>query len=189
LRILFYSPDSYGLGHVRRTISLTGRLLDDFSGASALVLTGAPRSRYFQCPAHCDYLKLPSVTKDTSGSYVAREISMSLRGSVFGIAVAVGLVSWTELVRLVESRSRALLAGPFMTAVRASGAGRLRAGARHLLPNLAPVLVATVPLVAADGQRLLPGGWWMPLLPGLLLVAISLALTRCRKACSGGIRE
>src|SRR5262249_38388611 len=47
MRILFYSPDSYGLGHVSRTLAIASRLIRDFPAATALVLTGAPRAHYF----------------------------------------------------------------------------------------------------------------------------------------------
>jgi len=79
MKILFYSPDSYGLGHVRRTITLAGRILEGNPGSSALVLTGAPRAHYFNYPSRCDYLKLPTITKDAKGMYVAGELDMSLQ--------------------------------------------------------------------------------------------------------------
>jgi len=82
LHILFYSPDSYGLGHVRRTISLAERVLGQFRDASALVLTGAPRAHYFRYPSRCDYVKLPSVTKGVDGCYKTREIDMPLDDTV-----------------------------------------------------------------------------------------------------------
>lgn len=82
VRILFYSPDSYGLGHVRRTIALAERVLEEFSGASALVLTGAPRAHWFAYPPRCDYLKLPSVTKERDGRYASRELDLTLEETV-----------------------------------------------------------------------------------------------------------
>ncbi len=81
-RILFYSPDSYGLGHVRRTIALAERVLEEFAGASALVLTGAPRAHWFAYPPRCDYLKLPSVTKGEDGRYASRDLDLTLEQTV-----------------------------------------------------------------------------------------------------------
>lgn len=81
-RILFYSPDSYGLGHVRRTIALAERVLEEFADASALVLTGAPRAHWFAYPPRCDYLKLPSVTKGQDGRYISRELDLTLEETV-----------------------------------------------------------------------------------------------------------
>lgn len=82
MRILLYSPDSYGLGHVRRSISLATTLLDHVRGASGLILTGAPRAHYFEYPAGCDYLKLPSMTKDETGAYISRELDMTAANTV-----------------------------------------------------------------------------------------------------------
>jgi len=82
LRLLFYSHDSYGLGHIRRTLGITQRLLKDFPQASALVLTGAPRAHLLDYPARCDYVKLPSVTKSFNGQYTSREIALTLDQTV-----------------------------------------------------------------------------------------------------------
>lgn len=54
MRFLLYSPDSFGLGHIRRTISISEQLLGDFHGSSALILTGAPRAHYFDFLDPCD---------------------------------------------------------------------------------------------------------------------------------------
>jgi len=82
MRVLLYSHDSYGLGHVRRTIAVARRLVADLDSPSALVLTGSPRSHYFSYPTHCDYVKLPSVTKGEDGRYVSREIDLPLAETV-----------------------------------------------------------------------------------------------------------
>jgi len=80
--ILFYSPDSYGLGHVRRTIALAEGVLTRFQKASALVLTGAPRANYFSYPERCDYMKLPSITKREDGCYATRDLDLTLDEAV-----------------------------------------------------------------------------------------------------------
>ncbi len=82
MRLLFYSPDSYGLGHVRRTIALAEVLLGACRHATALVLTGAPRAHFFRYPPRCDYVKLPSVTKNARGEYVSRELDLPLEGTI-----------------------------------------------------------------------------------------------------------
>ena len=82
MRLLLYSPDSYGLGHVRRSISVAKAALSSFSGASALLVTGAPRAHYFDYPEGCDYVKLPSVTKDAKGNYVCKDLGMTLEATL-----------------------------------------------------------------------------------------------------------
>lgn len=82
MRFLFYSHDSYGLGHIRRTLSVAERLLADHPGASSLVLTGAPRANFLRYPERCDYVKLPSVSKGDDGQYVARDIDLPLKQTI-----------------------------------------------------------------------------------------------------------
>ncbi len=131
-------------------------------------------------------------------------LGLLLRGSGLGIGLAIGLASWMEVARLVQAEALKLRARPFVATAIAAGAGRFRIAFRHLLPNLAPILAVAAPLVAtdaillestlsflgftgaseggswggivADGQRLLPDGWWIVLFPGLLLCATALAV-------------
>src|SRR3989442_442667 len=79
---LFYRHDLFGLGHIRRTTVIAERLLRKFPAPSALVVTGSPRAHYFRYPPHCDYLKLPSVSKGPGGRYICREIEMSIADTV-----------------------------------------------------------------------------------------------------------
>ncbi len=82
MKALFYSPDSYGLGHVRRSTSVAEALLNDEPGASALLLTGAPLAGYFDYPRACNYLTLPPVTKDSGGQYVSRNPELHIDTTV-----------------------------------------------------------------------------------------------------------
>ena len=82
MRFVLYSPDSYGLGHVRRSVAVAGAVLDRSPHAWARVLTGAPRAHYFDYPQRCDYVKLPPVTKNLSGRYVAEDEDLTLRQAI-----------------------------------------------------------------------------------------------------------
>src|SRR3990170_2165941 len=70
--------------------------------------------------------------------------------SVFGpnfimIFVAIGLVSWPTLARLIRGQILSLQERDFVLAARAMGASRVRIVVTHLLPNtLGPVIVAAV---------------------------------------------
>lgn len=132
MRILFYSPDSYGLGHVRRTIAIADRLCNDYPDASALVLTGAPRAHYFGYPPRCDYVKLPSVTKDTDGAYRSREIEMPLPDAVEfrGQLIRQTTVSFRPDVLMVD-HSPAGLCGEALPALEELG--RTRPAALRIL--------------------------------------------------------
>lgn len=82
MRIMLYSPDSYGLGHIRRSISIANTVLERAPHASGLIVTGAPRAHMLHYPESCDYVKLPSMTKDDDGHYVSRELQMTTENTV-----------------------------------------------------------------------------------------------------------
>jgi oligopeptide transport system permease protein len=68
--------------------------------------------------------------------------SSSRAGSVVVLFVAIGLVSWLTMARVVRGQVLSLRAQPFIEACRASGLTEWRIFTRHLLPNLVgPVIV------------------------------------------------
>jgi predicted glycosyltransferase len=92
MQFLLYSPDSYGLGHIRRSVSIAGQLLEAFRDSSARVVTGSPQAHYFEFPDRCKYTKLPQVTKNAGGQYVSGKPNtllthtVDLRGDLIGQA-------------------------------------------------------------------------------------------------------
>ncbi len=76
-RFLFYSHDSYGLGHLSRTLAIAGAVLRSNRRAGAVVLTGSPVPETFALPPRCAIVRLPPITKDASGAYVARDGSLT----------------------------------------------------------------------------------------------------------------
>lgn len=77
LRFLFYCHDTFGLGHLRRTLALAEHVTTALPAAEALIVTGSPPAHAFALPPRVDYLKLPSVTKCRDGSYQARSLTMA----------------------------------------------------------------------------------------------------------------
>lgn len=71
-RVLFYSHDSFGLGHIRRTLSLCDAVRQRYDEASLLVLTGSSSVSSLPIPAGVDWVKLPCVTKADDGEYRSR---------------------------------------------------------------------------------------------------------------------
>ncbi len=62
--------------------------------------------------------------------------------SVFNVYVAIGLVAWTDIARVVRGQVLSLRESEYVLAARATGAGGARIMWRHLLPNtLGPVIV------------------------------------------------
>jgi oligopeptide transport system permease protein len=64
-------------------------------------------------------------------------------GGLIGVFIALGLISWLTVARLVRGQVLSLKEKEFVEAARMVGATNLRIMTRHLLPNtLAPVIVA-----------------------------------------------
>jgi oligopeptide transport system permease protein len=66
-----------------------------------------------------------------------------ITGGLLGVFIALGLVSWLTVARLVRGQVLSLKEKEFVEAARMTGATNRRIISRHLLPNtLAPVIVA-----------------------------------------------
>ncbi|MBI4771704.1 MAG: glycosyl transferase family 28, partial [Chloroflexi bacterium] len=81
-RIMLYSHDTYGLGHLRRTLAIAHQLASDLPHASQLLLTGSMVAGAFSLPPHLDLIKLPALSKHNDGRYKARALPLSLAQTV-----------------------------------------------------------------------------------------------------------
>ncbi|WP_456390884.1 glycosyltransferase family protein [Profundibacter sp.] len=77
-RVLFYSHDTFGLGHLRRSRALAGAMTKADANMSAIILTGSPVAGRFTFPEHVDHIRLPGVTKMTDGSYVSQALGLDI---------------------------------------------------------------------------------------------------------------
>ena len=75
-RALFYSHDTLGLGHLRRTLLLCEGLNQRLPALSMLVVTGSAIAHGFRIPPGVDYIKLPCVTKLGNENYDSRSLSI-----------------------------------------------------------------------------------------------------------------
>ena len=75
---MFYSHDTYGLGHLRRTLAIATQLAQDRPAATQLLVTGSTVSGAFALPDRSDLIKLPSLSKRRDGRYKARSLPLSL---------------------------------------------------------------------------------------------------------------
>ncbi len=75
-KILMYSHDSYGLGHLRRTLALAEAFVGADPSTSVLILTGSTVSGTFRMSPGIDLVKLPSAIKVASGVYEASRMSV-----------------------------------------------------------------------------------------------------------------
>jgi predicted glycosyltransferase len=92
-RVLYYCHDSYGLGHLRRTLALAHHVRQRLPEATQLIVSGAAHSDGWTLPPGADWVKLPAVVKVGSGAYRARSLecsfqqTLALRGDVLLAAV------------------------------------------------------------------------------------------------------
>lgn len=77
-RVMLYSHDTFGLGHLRRSRALAGAITASIPDASALILTGSPVAGRFAFPSRVDHMRLPGVIKRSDGSYASRTMGMSI---------------------------------------------------------------------------------------------------------------
>lgn len=68
-RILMYSHDTFGLGHLRRCRTIAHALVQEYSGLMVLIVSGSQIAGAFDYRARVDFVKIPSVIKLRNGEY------------------------------------------------------------------------------------------------------------------------
>ncbi|ROO30828.1 peptide ABC transporter permease [Salinisphaera japonica YTM-1] len=66
--------------------------------------------------------------------------------NLFLLFAAIGAVSWLDMARIVRGQTLAIKSQPYIEAARMAGAGTARIIARHVVPNLAGIVVVYVTL-------------------------------------------
>ena len=77
-RILIYSHDSFGLGHLRRCRAIAHAIVDRFKGVSVLILSGSPIIGSFDYRPRVDFVRIPGVIKLTNGEYQSLGLHIEL---------------------------------------------------------------------------------------------------------------
>lgn len=76
-RILFYSHDSYGLGHFSRSFTIASFLQRRIEGLSNLMVTGLDTAVAIEPPPGIDIVKLPGLRKAGTSRYATRHLRTS----------------------------------------------------------------------------------------------------------------
>ncbi len=71
VRILIYSHDTFGLGHLRRCRAIAHSLAEAFKGVHILIVSGSQVAGAFDFKARVDFVKIPSVIKLYNGEYTS----------------------------------------------------------------------------------------------------------------------
>ncbi len=77
-RILIYSHDTFGLGHLRRCRTIAHSLVERFKGLSVLILSCSPIIGSFDFRARVDFVRIPGVIKLHNGDYESLGLHIAL---------------------------------------------------------------------------------------------------------------
>lgn len=77
-RILIYSHDTFGLGHLRRCRAIAHFLVEKYKGLSILILSGSPIIGSFDYRARVDFVRIPGVIKLRNGEYTSLGLHIDL---------------------------------------------------------------------------------------------------------------
>jgi len=77
-RILIYSHDTFGLGHLRRCRTIAHALVERYKELSVLILSGSPIIGSFDFRARVDFVRIPGVIKLRNGDYTSLGLHIDL---------------------------------------------------------------------------------------------------------------
>ena len=125
-----------------------------------------------------------------------------LGGGLKSIIIAIGVISWASLTRLVRGETLSIKEEPYIEAAGALGISNLHIIFKHILPNISSSLIvyATLSIPAAiltsaalsflgvgmqpptpewglmvsEGRDFLGSAWWISTFPGLAIMVVSL---------------
>jgi predicted glycosyltransferase len=77
-RVLIYSHDSFGLGHLRRCRAIAHSLVEADSSVTVLILSGSPIIGSFDFRSRVDFVRIPGVIKLRNGEYVSLSLHIDI---------------------------------------------------------------------------------------------------------------
>jgi len=76
-RIVIYSQDGLGLGHLRRNTLIGQKILEAAPGSNILLIADSPVAPFFRLPSGMDFIKLPSIWKIGPGQWEPTHLQMN----------------------------------------------------------------------------------------------------------------
>ena len=77
-KVLIYSHDSFGLGHLRRCRAIAHALVERFRHLSVLILSGSPIIGSFDFRSRVDFVRIPGVIKLRNGKYTSLNLHIDI---------------------------------------------------------------------------------------------------------------
>jgi len=94
-RVLIYSHDTFGLGHLRRCRAIAHALVENDKRLTVLILSGSPIIGSFDFRARVDFVRIPGVIKLRDGAYTSlglhidTEQTLAMRASIIHHTAAI----------------------------------------------------------------------------------------------------
>ncbi len=67
LRMMVYSQDGFGLGHLRRNLNIAIQVQRQVPQSVVLIVADSPAAPFFRLPPRCDFVKIPTLVKVNTG--------------------------------------------------------------------------------------------------------------------------
>ncbi|XWN33090.1 MAG: hypothetical protein ROR55_08470 [Devosia sp.] len=77
-KILIYSHDSFGLGHLRRCRAIAHAMVEDMGRLSVIILSGSPIIGSFDFRSRVDFVRVPGVIKLKDGAYSSHSLRLGI---------------------------------------------------------------------------------------------------------------
>ncbi len=91
-RVLIYSHDTFGLGHLRRCRAIAHSLVGNGRNLSVLILSGSPIIGNFDFRARVDFVRVPGVIKLRNGDYTPLSLHIDIEET---LAIRASIVQHT----------------------------------------------------------------------------------------------
>ena len=79
MKVLIYSQDGFGLGHLRRNLNISLQIRKLNPHASILIIADSPKAPFFKLPPKCDFIKIPTIVKVDTGVWRPDRLPMNYK--------------------------------------------------------------------------------------------------------------
>ena len=94
-RVLIYSHDSFGLGHLRRCREIAHSLVGAIGNLTVLILSGSPIIGSFDFRSRVDFVRIPGVIKLRNGEYTPLNLHIDIEDT---LAIRASIVEHTAKI-------------------------------------------------------------------------------------------
>jgi len=81
-RVLIYSHDTFGLGHIRRCRAIANSLVASYPHISVIIVSGSSMISSFQFGDGVDYVRIPGIEKQSDGRYLPHHLNLELADTI-----------------------------------------------------------------------------------------------------------